>query len=104
MTMRSRRVGTLTMGISLVCAGILFAVHLFIPGILTYYYIFRLWPVILILLGAEVLIANLRNKEEKIIYDGWAIFILIMVMCFAGTMAGCQILIDYGVAQGHIIF
>lgn len=45
MTMRARRVGTLTMGLSLIAAGVLFAVHLFIPGILTYYYIFRLWPV-----------------------------------------------------------
>jgi thiol:disulfide interchange protein len=92
------------MGISLVCAGILFAAHMFIPGLLPYHLIFSLWPAILILLGLEVLAANLRNKEEKIVYDGWAIFIMILVLCFAGTMAGCQILLDHGIAQGHIIF
>ena len=104
MTMRTRRVGTLTMGVSLIAAGVLFAVHLFIPGILTYYYIFRLWPLILILLGAEVLIANVRNREEKVVYDGWAIFIMVLAMMLAGALAGCQILLDYGIAQGHIIF
>lgn len=92
------------MGLSLICAGVLFAIHLFIPGILTYYYIFRLWPLILILLGAEVLIANMRNREDKIVYDGWAIFIMVLAMILAGTLAGCQILLDYGIAQGHIIF
>ena len=102
MTARTRRVGTLSMGISLISAGILFALHLFLPGILTYYYIFRLWPVILILLGIEVLAANLRGGAEKIIYDGWAIFIMVLVLCLAGTMAGCQILLDYGITQGHI--
>ncbi len=104
MTMKIRRVGTLTMGLSLICAGVMFAIHLFIPGILTYYYIFRLWPLILILLGAEVLIANVRNREDKILYDGWAIFIMVLAMILAGTLAGCQILLDYGIAQGHIIF
>jgi thiol:disulfide interchange protein len=92
------------MGLSLIAAGVMFAVHLIIPEILTYYYIFRLWPLILILLGAEVLTVNLRNREEKIIYDGWAIFIMVLAMMLAGTLAGCQILLDYGVAQGHIIF
>jgi hypothetical protein len=104
MTMRSRRVGTLTLGVSLIGAGLLFAAHLFVPGILTYYYIFRLWPVILVLLGAEVLAANIRNRDEKIIYDGWAMFIMILVMCLAGTMAGCQILLDHGITQGYITF
>ncbi len=103
MTMRTRRVGTLTMGISLVCAGVLFAAHLFIPGLLPYHLIFSLWPAILILLGLEVLAANLRSREEKIIYDGWAIFIMILVLCFAGTMAGCQILLDHGITQGHFV-
>lgn len=104
MTVRNRRVGTLTMGITLICAGVLFAVRLFIPDLLTYYYIFRLWPVILILLGIEVLAANIGNKEEKIIYDGWAMFIMVLVMCLAAALAGCQILVEHGLAQGYITF
>jgi thiol:disulfide interchange protein len=104
MTVRTRRVGTLTMGISLIAAGILFLVRFLVPSVLSYYYIFRLWPVILVLLGIEVLIANLRNREDKIIYDGWAIFIMVLVLCIAGAMAGCQILLDHGTAQGYLRF
>jgi thiol:disulfide interchange protein len=75
-----------------------------IPEILTYYYIFRLWPSLLILLGIEVLVANLGNKEEKIVYDGWAMFIMVLVLCLSAAMAGCQILLDHGLAQGYISF
>lgn len=104
MTTRSRRVGTLTLGISLIGSGILFAAHVIVPELLGYYYIFRLWPVLLILLGIEVLIANVSHKEEKIIYDGWAVFIMVLVMCLAAVMAGCQILLDHGISQGFIVF
>ena len=51
-----------------------------------------------------MLIANVRNREEKVVYDGWAIFIMVLAMMLAGALAGCQILLDYGIAQGHIIF
>lgn len=100
----TRRVGTLTMGISLVVAGVLFAAHLFVPENLSYELIFRLWPAILILLGIEVLIANVKNKEEKIIYDGWAMFIMFLVLLFAATIAVLQVLLDHGLAQGYITF
>ncbi len=102
--MRSRRVGTLTLGVSLICAGILFLLHLLVPAFLTYYFIFRLWPVILILLGIEVLIHYIGNKQEKINYDGWAVFLMVLIMCLAGAMACCQILLDHGIAQGYIPF
>lgn len=103
MTERSRRVGTLTMGISLIFTGSLFAAHLLIPETLSYSLIFKLWPIILILLGAEVLFANLRSSGEKIIYDGGAIFLMVLMVCFSAVMAGCQILLDYGLVQGHIV-
>ena len=104
MTTKTRRVGTLTMGVSLIAAGTLFLLHLFMPLTLPYLLIFRAWPVILILLGIEVMIANLKSKEDRIIYDGWAIFIMVLIMCLAGTMAGCQIILDHGIAQGYIHF
>ncbi len=104
MTVRSRRVGTLTLGICLICTGVLFAVRLFVPDILSYYFIFRLWPVALILLGVEVLAANIGNREQKIAYDGWAIVIMILVLLLAATMAGCQILLEHGLAQGYLSF
>lgn len=104
MTVNHRRVGTLTLGICLICAGTLFAARLFFPDIFTYYFIFRLWPVTLILLGIEVLVSHAGKREQKITYDGWAIFIMILILCLAATMAGCQILLEHGLAQGYITF
>ena len=51
-----RRVGSVTFGITLLCYGILFLVHTFIPT-LKYRYIFRCWPVVFILLGIMLLFA-----------------------------------------------
>jgi hypothetical protein len=102
--MKSRRVGTLTLGVSLICAGMLFAARQFVPHILTFYFVFKLWPGILILLGIEVLAAYATHKEERLVYDGWAVFIMILVMCLAAAMAGCQVLIEHGIAGGCITF
>lgn len=52
--MRQRRIGTITLGISLVVFGILFLIHIF-GGVLNYMLIFHLWPLILIVLGGEIL-------------------------------------------------
>ena len=40
--MRQRRIGTITLGISLVVFGILFLIHIF-GGVLNYMLIFHLW-------------------------------------------------------------
>jgi uncharacterized membrane protein HdeD (DUF308 family) len=104
MKMRSRRVGTLTLGLSLILAGVLFLLHLFQPLAISYLFIFRLWPVILIFLGIEVLAAYLVNKKEKLLYDGWAVFLMILLMFLAAAMAGSQILLDQGFFRGVIQF
>ncbi len=43
--MRTHKVGTFTLGCTLILFGVLFLVHLF-GGMLTYSFIFRLWPVV----------------------------------------------------------
>lgn len=102
--MRSRRVGTLTLGLTLILVGTLFFLHLFQPAVISYSFIFRLWPAILILLGLEVLAAYLINKQERLIYDGWAVFLIILLMALAAVMAGGQLLLEEGFARGYIRF
>lgn len=90
---RVRRIGTITFGSMLVIFGLLFLVHMFVPQ-LTYVWIFRLWPVIFIALGTEILVAGF-GKEEKRVYDGMAMFLLAFLTVFAMGMAVVDTGIQY---------
>lgn len=85
--MRERRVGTFTLGIVLVIFGVLFLLQTFISE-LNYYFIFEMWPLILIMLGCEVLYYALNQKQIKYKYDFAAIIIIMMLVVFAMCMAG----------------
>jgi len=53
----THRVGTITLGVTMVSIGILYLIQIFWGGI-EYAWICKLWPVIFILLGVEILLAN----------------------------------------------
>ena len=87
MKIRERRVGTITLGAILIFYGGVFLLHSFVEGI-SYYLIFRLWPVIFLALGIEVLFASIRWKDEGFKYDFAAILIICILLFFAMGMAG----------------
>ena len=86
--MRTHKVGTFTLGCTLVLFGVLFLVHLF-GGVLTYSFIFRLWPVVF-LLGGEVLLSTLPKTGQKFSFDGASIVLLVIMLLFAMCMAGAD--------------
>jgi len=88
---RTHRVGAITAGLSMVVFGVLFILHLFI-GSLDYALIFRLWPIMLIGLGVELLISNYRS--DQIIYDKPAVTLLFITTLFAMSMAGADMLLQ----------
>lgn len=94
---RVRRVGSVTFGITLLCYGILFLVHIFVPA-LKYQYIFRCWPVVFILLGCEVLVENHKSRTEdcKVVYDFAAVIMLAVMLLFAMIMAVMDFDFTYG--------
>ncbi|MBZ9623427.1 DUF5668 domain-containing protein [Clostridium sp. FP2] len=85
---KGRRVGTFTTGIVLVMFGIMFLLRLINPST-NYLQIASLWPLVLVLLGIEIIVAYLINKEEIMKYDFHAIILIIMVSVFAMGM-GCM--------------
>lgn len=89
-----RRVGTFTLGLTLLIFGILFGLHLFLPK-LDYLFIFRLWPLVFIILGCEIIISNLKFKTLTFRYDFAAIFMIGLLMVFAMGMAGVDYLIQH---------
>lgn len=87
-----RKVGTFTLGAFLVIAGVLFLINQF-TNLIGYRLLLALWPGVLILLGLEILYYCFFNKDEKLRYDGGAIFIIMMLSFFAAVMAGIEFVI-----------
>ena len=86
-SVRTHRVGSITTGIILISFGIMFVLHLFLDMI-SYEMIYRLWPIMLIGLGIEVLLSNF--SKDKIVYDKAAILLMFVISFFAMGMAGAE--------------
>ncbi len=92
--MRQWKIGTITAGLLLISLGVLwlgnniwqFPIHMLIANA---------WPVLLIVLGLEVLFHQFFKKEEPIKFDGFSIF-LVIVLGFAS-------MIVYGVHSSGIL-
>lgn len=84
-----RKVGRLTLGITLILVGLSVIIQTFLP-IEIFRYVLMLWPLVFISIGIEVIYFS---KKEEIKYDGVGIF-LVFVVLFFGTIFGA---INYGV-------
>lgn len=93
---KTRRVGSVTLGLTMVCFGILFLVHIFCPK-LNYTVIFQCWSVTFIILGLEILIGSKKDGEgdTRYIYDFAAITMLILMLVFAMIMAAVEFAITH---------
>lgn len=74
-----RRVGTLTMALSLIAVGVILLLKVFVPG-LSYATIARLSPIILVFLGVEILVSYVRFKDTKFKYDILSVFISLILI------------------------
>ncbi len=76
-------------------------VHMFYPA-LSLALIMKLWPLILIALGSEMLISNIRRgdgQEEVLKYDGGAIFLVFLLTCFAVAMGMIEWFMSYAASM-----
>ena len=90
---KNRRVGTLSAGISLVVFGMLYLLHMVIPAI-TFRLIASLWPAVLILLGIEMILAYIINKEDRMRYDAGSVILILVLAIFSICMAAFQTAMD----------
>lgn len=93
---KNRRVGTFTTGISLIVFGLLFLFRLVIPA-MTIRLIASLWPLVLVFLGVEVIIAYVRNKDGQMRYDAGSVVLIVVLMIFTISMVTVQMAIENGV-------
>ena len=98
----TRRVGSLTCGVAMVGFGVMFLLNTLF-GLIDYTEIFSLWPLLLICLGTEMLISNMKYSDTErftLVYDKGAIVLTILVTIFAvgmGIMDYCiQCVAKYG--------
>lgn len=80
------RVGSITCGVVLIAAGVLYLLATFwnaIPVAL----VFHLWPVIFILLGVEILLSCVLSGD-RIQYDKAAMAVMVLMVLFAMFLAG----------------
>ncbi|MCI8484322.1 MAG: hypothetical protein HFH41_08285 [Lachnospiraceae bacterium] len=102
--MKTRRVGSITCGILMIFFGILFLVHMVYPP-LTFGVIMKLWPLILLALGGEMIASNMRRKEEQeeiLRYDKGAIFLVILLTGFAACMGILEYCMNYFAQYGAL--
>ncbi|MCL2052282.1 MAG: DUF5668 domain-containing protein [Lachnospiraceae bacterium] len=71
-TIRIRRLGSVTFGIVLIGTGLLMSLNVIFPS-LNINMLFRFWPLILVILGVEVLIGSQFKSTEVIRPDGQVI-------------------------------
>jgi len=87
--MNQWKVGTLSMGMLLITLGILLLGNTFwdinITQIISYG-----WPIVLIILGVEVLVYSIFKKNTPIKFDIFSIIILILVLMFTFTIYAVQ--------------
>lgn len=96
---RTHRVGSITAGITMMVLGVLFLIHV-ILGVPSYEVIFKLWPVAIIGLGAEILISNFYVKN--FIYDTAAVCLMALIILFSIAVAAAEKCIS--MLPGIIIF
>jgi NADH:ubiquinone oxidoreductase subunit K len=94
----THKVGTITLGVTMVAIGVLYLAQIFF-GVAEYGWICKLWPVIFILLGVEILLANAR-KNGEFIYDKTGIVLTFVLTVFAFVLAAVQQAVEISVRYG----
>lgn len=92
--MKTNKVGILTLGLTLIVFGFLFLLHtLAIP--ISYEFIVRLWPIMFLLLGGEILFHYFHNKNESLSLDIGSFILFFFLGGFTVVMAIGEMAMEY---------
>ncbi len=112
-TIRIHRLGSVTFGVVLLALGTVCTIHVLVPQ-LNLWLAFRLWPLVLIILGVEVLAGSkyrcydvVRENGQvveqcKVIYDVPAILMTACTLIFTVGLAWVQWLYDIYGYRGYL--
>ncbi len=91
--MPQRRVGSITLGISLIVFGVLFFLRTF-TELVSFEFVLKLWPLVLIIFGFEVLIAVGKKKGQTFKFDFVSLAMTAILLGSSACMAALQLLIE----------
>ena len=91
--MRSKRIGSVTLGLTLIVFGVLFFLSIFIKNV-DYLYVAKFWPVIFIFLGIEMLISAFSKHPENAKIDVPSCIMTFVLMGFSMVMAALQFAVE----------
>lgn len=79
--MKIKRVGTITLAVALIALGVLIFISQ-INNVYTLDLALKLWPIILILLGVEILWCRFGSKDEEVVvkYDILSILLVFVIL------------------------
>ena len=100
---RTHKVGTITLGLTLILCGVAFLLQTF-WSIFTFSSVCRFWPVIFIILGLEILISNFLDSKGTFVYDKGSIFLCFIVTGFAMVLGFINQILTLAEQQIHISF
>ena len=86
--MRVRRIGSVTCGLTLIAAGISFVICNILNSYEVLEWILRLWPLVIISLGTEMLFAQRSKEDIEIKHD--FLGVVMTFFCLAFVLA-CEI-------------
>lgn len=92
-TTKKYYVGRYSAGFTLIGAGAAYLASLF--NLITLHDIIKFWPVILMLIGVELLIGAFISKGEKINYDWLSLLLMFIMFFFSLGMAIAQFCVEY---------
>lgn len=87
--MAAKRVGSVTLGLTLVVFGVMFLLSAFIKRF-NYLDVIKFWPVIFISLGIEMLVHAFSKDAEKTKLDVPSCIMTCVLMLFSMCLAGAQ--------------
>ncbi|MEG2053386.1 MAG: hypothetical protein RR052_00445 [Oscillospiraceae bacterium] len=104
-TPRPRRVGTFTMGLSLIASGLVFlSILLFDLKVEQILFIIKFSPLILISLGIEVLVYNIGFKYEKVKYDFVSMLVCLGLIGVFGVITMFALYVQQATLHGAHIY
>ena len=86
--MRVKRIGSTTAGVILIASGIAFLMCNILDSMAILEWVLRLWPVVLVSLGLEILLAQRKTENMERKYDFLSVLMAIFCILF---VLGCEI-------------